>query len=164
MKIDKELFIKALEDFDFDYKSEVQKVTDKSIDFFENLKLPTELIEFFREFSFRYEIDFNGNSFCCVNRIRTENIDEINKEIYKYNLLIIGSGMNGDPIVLNTKTMTVGYVFHDQLWESQTAEELKSMYIDLNLSIGDFFYKSVEEEKFPIDAYSAEEYLEEKNG
>ncbi|NDV97326.1 hypothetical protein D0T84_20840 [Dysgonomonas sp. 521] len=160
MKIDKELFVKALENFDFDYKSEVQKVTDKSIEFFENLKLPTELIEFLREFSFRGEIDFKGNSFHCVNRIRTENRNEINKEIYKSNLLIIGSGMNGDPIVLNTKTMTVGYVFHDQLWESETVEKLESMYIDLNLSIGDFFYKSVEDEDFPIDAYSAEEYLE----
>jgi len=163
MKIDKELFAKALENSDFDDKSEVIKVTDKSIEFFESIKLPVELIEFFKEFSFREEIDFNGNSFRCVNRIRTENMDEINKEIYKSDLLIIGSGMNGDPIVLNTRTMTIGYIFHDQLWESETAEEVHSMYIDLNLSLGDFFYKSVIEEDFPIDAYSAEEYLEDQN-
>ena len=161
MQIDKELFTKALENSDFDNKSAIMKVTDKSIEFFEQVKLPVELIEFFKEFSFRDEIDFNGNVFRCVNKIRTENLDEINKEIYKSNLLIIGSGMNGDPIVLNTKTMTIGYVFHDQLWESETVEDLQSLYIDLNLSLGEFFYNSVSAEEFPIDAYSAEEYLEE---
>jgi len=162
MQIDKELFTEAFESSDFDNKSAVIKVTDKSMDFFEQMKLPVELIEFFKEFSFRDEIDFNGNRFFCVNRIRTENLDEINKEIYKSNLLIIGSGMNGDPIVLNTKTLTMGYVFHDQLWESETVEDLQSMYIDLKLSLGDFFYNSVCAEEFPIDAYSAEEYLEEQ--
>lgn len=162
MKIDKELFTKALETLDFDYKSEIIKVTDKSIEFFENIKLPVELIEFFKEFSFRDDIYFEGNYFSCANKIRTENIDDFFKEFHKSNLLIIGSGLNGDPIVLNTNTMTVGYVFHEQLCESTTAEELHSMYIDLNLSVGEFFYKSVTEEDFPIDAYCAEEYLEEQ--
>ena len=156
MKIDKELFVKALELLDFDYKSQVIKVTDKSIEFFENIKLSAELIEFFKEFSFRDDIDFEGNYFNPVNEIRAENLHEVYHEIYKSNLLIIGTAMNGDPIVLNTKTMTIGYVFHDLLGEDEMESD---MVIDLNLSIGEFFYKSMTEEDFPIDAYMAEEYI-----
>ncbi len=140
MSLDKDLFIKALENIDFDYHSSTIKVTDKSIEFFKNIGLTNELIEFFKEFSFRHELDFDCNYFNPINKFRTENLEEINKEIYKQNLLIIGSGMNGDPIVLNTKTMTIGYIFHDQLWESETIENIKEMYIDTKLSIGKFFF------------------------
>lgn len=161
MTLDKDLFIKALENIGFDYNNASVKVTDKSIEFFEELELPNELINFLKEFSFRHELDFDGNYFNFTNKIRTENLDEINKENYKQHLLIIGSGMNGDLVVLNTKTMTVGYVFHDQLWENETIENLNEIYIDLKISIGEFFYKSTTEEDFPIDAYEAEEYIAE---
>jgi hypothetical protein len=160
MNLDKELFIEALENIEFDYKSSTFKVTDKSLEFFEEIGLSTELIEFLKDFSFRHELDFEGIYFNCVNKIRTENLEEVNKEIYKQDLLIIGSGMNGDPIVLNTKTMKVGFVFHDKLWENETIENLQEMYIDMNMSIGQFFYKSTTEEDFPIDAYDAEEYTQ----
>lgn len=160
MNLDRKLFIEALENIEFDYKSSIFKATDKSLDFFKEIGLSTELIEFLKEFSFRHELDFNGAYFNCINKIRTENLEEINKEIYKQDLLIIGSGMNGDPIVLNTKTMKVGFVFQDQLWKNETIENLQEIYIDMNLSIGQFFYKSTTEEDFPIDAYSTEEYSE----
>ena len=159
MNLDKELFIEALENIEFEYKSSTFKVTDKSLDFFEEIGLSTELIEFLKDFSFRHELDFDGIYFNCVNKIRTENLEEVNKEIYKQDLLIIGSGKNGDPIVLNTKTMKVGFVFHDKLWENETIESLQEMYIDMNMSIGQFFHKSTTEEDFPIDAYDAEEYM-----
>ncbi len=159
MIFEKDLFIKALEKIDFDYKNTSVKVTDKSIEFFESIELPTELIDFLKEFSFRNELNFGGNYFNFTNKIRTENIEEINKEIYTQSLLIIGSGMNGDPIVLNTKTMTVGYIFHDELWESEAIENLEDIYIDMKLSIGKFYLKSTTEKDFPIDAYGAEEYM-----
>ena len=160
MNLDKELFIEALENIEFEYKSSTFKVTDKSLDFFEEIGLSTELIEFLKDFSFRHELDFDGIYFNCVNKIRTENLEEVNKKIYKQDLLIIGSGKNGDPIVLNTKTMKVGFVFHDKLWENENIENLQEIYIDLNMSIGQFFYKSTTEDDFPIDAYDAEKYIE----
>lgn len=98
-------------------------------------------------------------SILIVNTIRVENIQDENKDIYKRDLLIIGSGANGDPIVLNIKTMSVGYLFHDILWEEENIEELNKIYIDLKMSIGTFFYKSVTEKDFPIDAYEAEDYI-----
>ena len=159
MNLDKEFLIKAFEIYDFPMQIERIKVTSKSIDFFEEIGLSSELIDFFKNFSFRYEFDFDGNYFNCVNKIRAENLKEINKEIYKQGLLIIGSGMNGDLIVLNTKTLSVGYLFHDQLWESEKIESLNEIYIDLNMSIGRFFYASATKEDFPIDAYSAEKFI-----
>lgn len=157
MNLDESLFKKALKIQNFD--TEVIKVTDKTIEFLESIDLSSEVIGFFKTFSFREEIEFGNVYFNCVNRIRIENLEEENKEIYKHNLLIIGSGLNGDPIVLNTKTGNVGYVFHDILWEEENIEDLDKIYIDLKMSIGTFFYKSVTEEDFPIDAYEAEDYI-----
>jgi len=159
MNLDIKLFTEALENIHFDYKNSVVKVTDKSIAFFQEMGLSTELIEFLKQFSFINELDFNGLHFNCVNKIRIENLEAINKEIFKQNLLIIGSGMNGDPIVLNTITMKIGFVYHDELWENETVENLQDIYIDMNLSIGQFFYKATTEEDFPIDANEAEAYI-----
>ena len=67
--------------------------------------------------------------------------------------------MNGDPIVLNIETMRLGYIFHDKLWPDNSFKTLESIYIDLGLSIGEFFHKAMTEEGFPIDAFDAEEYI-----
>lgn len=158
MNLDESIFKAALKILNFDYEVGVIKVTDKTIEFLESIDLSSELVDFFRTFSFREEIEFGNIFFNCVNRIMIENIEEENKEIYKKELLIIGSGTNGDPIVLNTKTMNVGYVFHDILWENDI-EDLNKIYIDLKMSIGTFFYKSITEDDFPIDAYEAEDYI-----
>lgn len=158
MNLDESIFKAALKILNFDYEVGVIKVTDKTIEFLASIDLSSELVDFFRTFSFRKEIEFGNIFFNCVNRIRIENIEEENKEIYKKDLLIIGSGTNGDPIVLNTKTMNVGYVFHDILWEDDI-EDLNKIYIDLKMSIGTFFYKSITEDDFPIDAYEAEDYI-----
>ena len=80
MNLDRKLFIEALENIEFDYKNSTFKVTDKSLEFFKEIGLSTELIEFLKEFSFRHELDFDGIHFNCVNKIRTENLEEINKE------------------------------------------------------------------------------------
>ncbi|SCX93388.1 hypothetical protein SAMN02927916_0822 [Flavobacterium anhuiense] len=157
MNLDESLFKKALKIQNFD--NEVIKVTDKTIEFLESIGLSSETIEFFKTFSFREEIEFGNVYFNCVNRIRTENLEEENKEIYKNHLLIIGSGLNGDPIVLNTKTLNVGYIFHDILWEEDNIEDLNKIYIDLKMSVGTFFYKSISKEDFPVDAYEAEDYI-----
>ncbi|UWY29322.1 hypothetical protein N4T20_05155 [Flavobacterium sp. TR2] len=159
MNLDQSLFKQALKIQGFDFKNDVVKVTDKIIEFLESLNLSKDLITFFKAFSFREDIHFRSIYFNCVNRIRIENLEEENKEIYKKDLLIIGSGANGDPIVVNTKTLNVGYIFHDILWEEENIEDLNKVYIDLKMSIGTFFYKSVTEENFPIDAYQAEDYI-----
>ena len=159
MEIDELLFEKSLEIIGIGSTKKIIKVTDKTLDFFKSIGLSAELIDFLKEFSFMQGIDFDGIYFSRVNDMRSENLEEINKEIFKYNLLIVGSGMNGDPIVLNFKTMKMGYVFHDKLWESETIEDLDAIYIDLDLSLGQFYYKKVTEENFPIDAYEAEEYM-----
>ena len=159
MNLDQSLFKKALKIQGFDFKNDVVKVTHKIIEFLESLNLSKDLITFFKAFSFKEEIVFGNIYFNCVNRIRIENLEEENKEIYKKDLLIIGSGANGDPIVVNTKTLNVGYIFHDILWEEDNIEDLNKVYIDLKMSIGTFFYKSVTEEDFPIDAYQAEDYI-----
>ncbi|GGF25965.1 hypothetical protein [Flavobacterium limi] len=95
MNLDESLFKEALKIQNFDFDNNTIKVTDKTIEFLESIDLSSEALEFLKTFSFREEIEFGNVYFNCVNRIRTENQEEENKEIYKNNLLIIGSGLNG---------------------------------------------------------------------
>lgn len=48
-------------------------------------------------------------------------------------------GKNDDLIVLNTKSMTIGFVFYDELWQEESIECIKDIYIDVKLIFGQFF-------------------------
>ncbi|NRF94836.1 hypothetical protein HQN89_28505 [Paenibacillus frigoriresistens] len=73
------------------------------------------------------------------------------------NLLIIGHGLNGDYIVLNLITNTIGYIFHDELWENDDVK-IKDIYIDMKYSIGEFYLRSLDE-RFPVDGFQAEKFM-----
>ncbi|MGL5274669.1 hypothetical protein [Myroides sp.] len=138
------------------------KITETSLNFFKEIGMSIELIDFLKEFSYKTYLDFDGISFSSVYRMRLENLNPINKEIYKQNLFIIGAGLNGDPIVINTRTMKVGFVSHDKLFPNDGYDYIDEIYVDLNMSMGEFFYQATIERKFPIDADTAQKYLQKK--
>lgn len=158
IELNEQQFTKALDIIREEYEIEQYKMTDMSVAFIQDAFKSNELTNFYISNSYQYDIEFGNNTFYAANRLRTENINPINKEIYKQGYLIIGCGLNGDPIVLNTKSGFVAYVFHDQLWEAEVGN-IEAIIIDMKLPLGDFFYMSVtESDDFPCDAYDAEEY------
>ena len=96
-----------------------------------------------------------------VNEIANQNLEVENRPCIDNGFLIIGCGLNGDPIVVNIRTNEVGYVFRDRLWESGTPH-LNDITINLGLNIAEFFSNCLKHKNFPVDAYQAEEYEEKR--
>ena len=118
---------------------------------------PAELIELLRAFPFSSHAQFGSVSFSDVNRIPELNDQIENKQLKENGLLQIGDGLNGDPIVVNLQTETVGYVSHDVLWEG-TSIDIDEIYCDLGLSVAEFFLAAATERGFPVDFYQANDF------
>ena len=119
---------------------------------------PAELIELLRAFPFSSHAQFGGVSFSEVNRIPELNDWIENRRLKENGLLQIGDGLNGDPIVVNLQTGTVGFVSHDDLWEA-TSIDIDEIYCDLELQVGDFFLKAATDDGFPIDFFQARDWV-----
>ena len=68
----------------------------------------------------------------------------------KNNLLVIGSGLNGDLLTINLKNCHIGYIFHDDLWEEnydkmegssweETLIKLRISTVNCHLELKPFF-------------------------
>jgi len=153
MKIDLEKFDEALSKLpDEPYKTVLYGENEKWLS---EVGAPKELVDFFNKYSFSSFIKFNNVTFNSPNEIVRENIEEQNQKIYEKGLLIIGCGLNGDPIVINLNNGNIGFVSHDSLWEHEEGIDLKEIYKELNESLGSFFYKSMTLKEFPVDYYEA---------
>ncbi|MTG97401.1 hypothetical protein NWE55_15095 [Myroides albus] len=151
-----ELFIDAIKQT-FDQEDlAIIKLTELNYQFMKEY-LSLDFAEFMRKYSFRQELDFNSNYFHTPNSFRTENLAIHNQELYKKGYFIIGSGLNGDPIVFNKHTSRIGYIFHDLLWESNSLP-ISEVHIDMGMDLGTFFYLSATAADFSIDAYTAKTF------
>ncbi|MEH7238884.1 hypothetical protein [Bacillus sp. JJ1562] len=90
------------------------------------------------------------------------NLYEEHKRCIDNGLFIIGSGLNGDPIVLDINTNKTGFIFHDELWEDKEINP-KEIYISLECSLPEFYYNSVFIDDYPVDGYEAELFMKKKS-
>ena len=137
-----------------------EPINQGTLNFFTEYQIPEELVLFMKKFSFTQNIKFNHVYFDKVNDIPENNLWEENKRCMDEGLLIIGSGLNGDFIVVDLNTLKVGYVFHDEIWEDEEGI-VRENYISLNCSIGHFYYNALTIEEFPVDGREAEEYMDQ---
>ncbi len=101
-------------------------------------------------------IKVNKIYFNRFNDLIDENQDEQNKACIDNGYLIVGCGLNGDPIVLSIETEKIGYVSHDELWEDDEEAEFKDMLVMTNLNLSEF-YENAFSDDFPVDSYECEE-------
>ncbi|RED66130.1 hypothetical protein [Cohnella lupini] len=153
--MDLHLFEEALKALQFPKSSEGLSLNIKA--FFISKKIPNHIIEFYERFSFIHSIRFGSNFFYKANDLDEENKDMPNSKCIESGLLIIGHGLNGDYIVLNLKSSHIGFIYHDELYENEECR-IENIYIDMGLSLGEFYNKSFNEKGFPVDGYQAEIY------
>ncbi|PEJ54383.1 hypothetical protein CN692_20005 [Bacillus sp. AFS002410] len=156
--MDAELFESALKLKEELVKSET--ISEATQRFFTKYQIPIDILLFMSKFSFSKNLIFDHVYFDKVNDIPDNNLWEENKRCIDEGLLIIGSGLNGDFIVVDLQTLKVGYVFHDEIWEDEDAI-VRENYINLNWSIGQFYYNALTMQEFPVDGFQAEEYMEQ---
>lgn len=156
-----QLLDKALVQSGFNTTAHREAIREKTLAFLHRYHIPDELIELFTQFSFTKPVQIGHVYFDQVNEFEKHNLDEVSRSCIGAGLLIIGSGLNGDPIVVDVSTLKVGFVFHDQLYEEEVAP--REVLVSMNCSIGKFYLNSVQLKNYPVDAYQAEEYKEEKH-
>jgi hypothetical protein len=117
------------------------------------------LVGFFERHSYVSWVQIGRVSFNSVSELVRENMDPQNRSVYKSRLLIVGSGLNGDPIVVNMESGKAGYLCHDELWESEEDPEIADVYCELPHSLGEFYLKAATSEDFPVDFYQALETI-----
>jgi hypothetical protein len=154
---DKELFEKAISEILLEARPIRQAVTNTTIAFFEKYLIPKEIQDIIIQNSFDRPFKLGHIYYNKTNDIEKENLDEQNINCINEKLLIIGCGLNGDPVVVDLKTLTVGFVSHDELWEDSSVKA-RSAHIDIGLSIGQFYFNAVTQtDTFPVDANQADE-------
>ena len=118
---------------------------------------PPSLISFFQKHSYSSWVQIGAVSFNSANEIVQINTEPQNHALYKAGLLIVGSGLNGDPIAINLKNGNVGFLCHDELWEHDGVVDFAALYRELPESIGSFYLAAANSEQHPVDFYQASE-------
>lgn len=135
----------------------VVPLTRETEDFLEAHAVPAELRAFVREFSFGDEITLGHTTFGPGNGLADRNVDEMNVRCLEGGLLAIGDGLNGDPIVVDLRDGSTGFVNHDELWE-EDGPPARESFVGTGLDVGTFLAAAVvHAARFPRDAYEARE-------
>jgi hypothetical protein len=139
-------------------------LSPETIAFLEEHQVPAALREFLEQHSYNQSITLGELVFDAVNEMPEENLDNPNVSCIRHRLFIVGSGATGDPIAVDLENgLTVGYVFHDQLWDDDHANA-RDLFVATPFDLGTFFhaaathvYDEETDRGFPADAYSAQE-------
>ena len=114
-----------------------------------------QIHKLFSEFSFNEELIIGQFSLRQANCLKKDLIwDEDLKRGLKFNLLILGSGISGDMVVVDLLAFQAGVLFHDYFWE-EPEEDPRKFLVKMNCSLGQFYLNSVQLPEYPTDAYEA---------
>jgi hypothetical protein len=156
-RIDKDLFQKAISDILLEVRPVRQTVTNSTINFFDKYAIPKDLQDLLTQNSFDRPFKVGHIHYSKTNNIEKYNLEKENINCINEGLLIIGSGLNGDPVAFDTQTWTLGFIFHEKLWEDSSIKA-RSVHIDTGLSVGQFYFNAATQiDSFPVDGYDAEE-------
>lgn len=85
-----------------------------------------------------------------------ENTETQNAPCLKNGFLIVGSGLNGDPIALELRTGKVAFISHDDLWEDDY-DSFQDLVVRTPLAFEEFYLEALSDSNFPCDSYDAAE-------
>jgi len=85
-----------------------------------------------------------------------ENQDEANAACIDRGFLIVGSGLNGDPIAVELSSGTMVFLSHDILWE-RAYDDFEECVVRTPLAFHEFWEEALKSPGFPRDSYDAEE-------
>jgi hypothetical protein len=84
-----------------------------------------------------------------------ENSEEENAPCIEHGFLIVGSGLNGDPIAVELATGRIAFLSHDLLWE-RAYEDFEECGVRTPLGLHEFWAQAAATPDFPVDSDDAE--------
>ena len=105
-------------------------------------RVPAALRTLFERHAYTSAIQFGAATFFAVAEMPAQNGGDERLQTHARciaeRLLIVGCARNGDPIVVDLKTQTMGYVRHDDFYENDD-EPARDQFVSVPVGIGRFF-------------------------
>jgi hypothetical protein len=89
-----------------------------------------------------------------LGEVDLENQEEENLPCIEHGFLIVGSGLNGDPIALHISSGKMAFISHDLLWE-ENYQDFDECVVQSPLGFEEFWRAAVQDPDFPVDSYEA---------
>lgn len=118
--------------------------------------LPKDLIQVLDECAYAGPIRIGTLSLSRLAEFDRENSEEENAQCISHGFLIVGSGLNGDPIALELTSGRMAFISHDLLWEG-AYDEFEECVVRTPLRFHEFWLEASRASNFPRDSYDAEE-------
>ena len=159
MRIKPELYREAILQLPGKRRPKFQPAKSEYREWLTHSSLPGDLIDFLVENALKSHAPFfdSGGMMTPANIMKSNKREKV---LIPNGLIQIGSGISGDPIVIDFSVGVgqAGYVSHEALWEPGPKDP-RASFAPVALSIGEFLYGLTTEDDFPIDYYSAQEIV-----
>lgn len=86
--------------------------------------------------------------------IDADNRLEENTPCIEHGFLVVGSGLNGDPIALEVSSGRMAFLSHDFLWERDYGD-FEECVVRSPLGFHEFWSAAADDPEFPVDSYDA---------
>lgn len=142
-------------------------IRDETRVFLESIAISAPLRTLLEAHSFNRSIMIGQHCFNAVNKLVAEN-GGVNERCLLDGLLVVGSGPNGDPVVVDLNDGAVGFVNHDEVWGCDEAQVRREAYVPTPFDLGTFYFAAAlfaynpddpeaKVHTFPVDSYAAQE-------
>lgn len=129
-------------------------VSETTLAFLRKHGVPAPLSKVLFRSSYAGPIQLGKLWFNEVDQIAKENLARQNRPCIRNGFLIIGAGLNGDPIALELATQLIVFVSHDLLWGNDF-DSFSECVAASPFGIHEFWKHALTDATFPRDFYDA---------
>lgn len=128
---------------------------ERCVTFARDQAVPETLIETLAECTYAGPIRIGRLWLSRLAELDRENAEEENAPCINHGFLIVGSGLNGDPIAVELATGKMVFISHDLLWE-EDYDDFGECVVRTPLGFHEFWVQAADSGAFPVDSYEAE--------
>ncbi|MEA2601545.1 MAG: hypothetical protein QOF89_2537 [Acidobacteriota bacterium] len=132
-----------------------EHLTESSVSFARDQAVPEALIETLAECAYAGPIRLGRLWLSRLAELEQENAEEENAPCIRHGFLIVGTGLNGDPIAVELATGKMAFISHDVLWE-EDYDDFEECVVRTPLGFHEFWVQAADSGDFPVDSYEAE--------
>lgn len=142
--------------FNLTDKPAKERLSERCLRYAHERGVPQELLDILGDCAYAGSIRIGPVWLSPLAEFDLENEEEENAACQENGFLIVGSGLNGDPIAVELSSGLLAFVSHDLLWE-EAYDEFEECVVRTPLSFHDFWVQAYESADFPRDSYDAKE-------
>jgi hypothetical protein len=134
-----------------------ESLSERCASYLRDQGVPHDLIALFDECAYGGPIRIGHLWLSPLADLELENSEEENRPCIEHGFLIVGSGLNGDPVAVELATGTMAFLSHDLLWEREY-DDFEECVVRTPLRLHDFWAQAAGNADFPADSYDARRY------